>query len=61
MTDEQEAALERLDAWDGFIGTDPDYNVLAWSDSLSRTILVDELGEVWYVERWTPYDEQEDY
>ena len=59
MTDEQAAALERLDAEDGYIGEDQDYNVLAYSDSLDRTILVDEEGDVWYVPRWAPYDPEE--
>ena len=55
MTDEQAAALERFDAEDDYIGEDQDYNVLAYSQSLGRTILVDETGEVWYVPRWAPY------
>ena len=59
MTDEQAAALERLDAEDGYIGEDQDYNVLAYSDSLNRTILVDEEGEVWYVPRWALYIPEE--
>lgn len=55
MTDEQSDMLTKFDAEDGFIGEDQDYNVLAYSQSLERTILIDELGEVWYVARWAPY------
>jgi len=61
VTDEQAAALERLDAYEGYIGEDQDYNVIAWSESLNRTLLVDETGEVWYVPRWALYiPEKED-
>ena len=62
MTDEQAEMLTKFQAEDGFIGEDQDYNVIAYSESIGRTILIDECGEVWYVARWAPYisDERED-
>lgn len=61
MTEQQAQMLARLKAEDGYIGEDENYNVIAYSQSIERTILIDEFGEVWYVARWAPYiDEQED-
>jgi len=52
VTDQQDKALVKYDAAESIIGEDEDYNVLAYSGSLGATILVDEMGEVWYAQ-WT--------